>query len=166
MAKNDNLTDYLTDLAEGIRAKKGTTEPINPQDFRKEIESISGGGGEFSPEYYLFDGAKAYNAIASMLGITDGLQINAKCREFYINYIGALGFAMAKYIYKGRLYTDYYLGENMTSISNDNFVITNVSAIMQIDGEIALRDAYAILGLPSDILTPCTKEEFESLITA
>ena len=44
MAKNDNLTDYLTDLADGIRAKKGTTEPINPQDFRKEIESISGGG--------------------------------------------------------------------------------------------------------------------------
>lgn len=44
MAKNDNLTDYLTDLADGIRAKKGTTDPINPQDFRKEIESISGGG--------------------------------------------------------------------------------------------------------------------------
>lgn len=44
MAKKDNLTDYLIDLAEGIRAKKGTTEPINPQDFRKEIESISGGG--------------------------------------------------------------------------------------------------------------------------
>ena len=37
MAKNDNLTDYLTDLADGIRAKKGTTDPINPQDFRKEI---------------------------------------------------------------------------------------------------------------------------------
>lgn len=163
MAKTDNLTDYLIDLADGIRAKKGTTEPINPQDFRKEIESISG-GGEFSPEYYLFDGAKAYNAIASMLGITGSLQINAKCREIYINYIGALGLAMAKYIYKGRLYTDYYLGENKTSISNDNFVITNVSAVMQIDGEIALRDAYAALGLPSDILTPCTKEEFEALI--
>ena len=44
MAKTDNLTDYLIDLAEGIRAKKGTTEPINPQDFRKEIESIEGGG--------------------------------------------------------------------------------------------------------------------------
>ena len=54
MAKNDNLTDYLIDLADGIRAKKGTTEPINPQDFRKEIESISGGGsaeGE-SVKYY------------------------------------------------------------------------------------------------------------------
>ena len=54
MAKTDNLTDFMLDLAEGIRAKKGTTEPINPQDFRKEIESISGGGsggGESSIEY-------------------------------------------------------------------------------------------------------------------
>ena len=50
MAKNDNLTDFMVDLADGIRAKKGTTEPINPQDFRKEIESISG-GGESSIEY-------------------------------------------------------------------------------------------------------------------
>ena len=57
MAKNDNLTDYLIDLADGIRAKKGTTDPINPQDFRKEIESISGGGNGGSTsegdwEYY------------------------------------------------------------------------------------------------------------------
>ena len=57
MAKTDNLTDYLTDLADGIRAKKGTTDPINPQDFRKEIESISGGGGESGEgyKYYLLD---------------------------------------------------------------------------------------------------------------
>ena len=52
MAKTDNLTDFLIDLAEGIRAKKGTTEPINPQDFRKEIESISGGeSGSSNVEY-------------------------------------------------------------------------------------------------------------------
>ena len=40
MAKNDNLNDFLKDLADGIRAKKGTTSPINAQNFRSEIESI------------------------------------------------------------------------------------------------------------------------------
>lgn len=40
MAKNNNLTDFLTDVADAIRAKKGTTEPINPQDFSAEIASI------------------------------------------------------------------------------------------------------------------------------
>ncbi len=43
MAKNNNLTDFLTDLADGIRAKKGTTGTINPQNFRSEIESIQTG---------------------------------------------------------------------------------------------------------------------------
>lgn len=52
MAKTDNLTDFLTDVADAIRAKKGTTEPINPQDFSSEIASIeSGGGGEFSWDF-------------------------------------------------------------------------------------------------------------------
>lgn len=45
MAKNDNLTDFLTDVADAIRAKKGTTEAINPQNFADEIASIQGGGG-------------------------------------------------------------------------------------------------------------------------
>ena len=40
MAKNDNLKDFLTDVADAIRAKKGTTDKINPQDFSAEIASI------------------------------------------------------------------------------------------------------------------------------
>ena len=46
MAKNDNLTDFLTDVANAIREKKGTTDLINPQDFSAEIASIETGGGE------------------------------------------------------------------------------------------------------------------------
>lgn len=45
MAKNNNLTDFLTDVADAIRAKKGTTDKINPQDFSAEIAGIEGGGG-------------------------------------------------------------------------------------------------------------------------
>lgn len=43
--KNNNLTDFLTDVADAIREKKGTSEPINPQDFSAEIASIEVGGG-------------------------------------------------------------------------------------------------------------------------
>lgn len=49
MAKTDNLQDYLKDLADTIRAKKGTTSPINAQNFSAEIESISGGGSSDAP---------------------------------------------------------------------------------------------------------------------
>ena len=45
MAKTDNLTDFLTDIADAIREKKGTTGTINPQDFSSEIASIESGGG-------------------------------------------------------------------------------------------------------------------------
>lgn len=40
MAKNDNLQDFLTDVANAIRNKKGTSNLINPQNFSSEIESI------------------------------------------------------------------------------------------------------------------------------
>lgn len=69
MAKNDNLTDFLTDIADAIRAKKGTTGLINPQDFSNEIASIeSGGGGSESVgaltsndvNFYDYDGTLLY----------------------------------------------------------------------------------------------------------
>ena len=41
MAKNNNLTDFLTGVANAIRAKKGTTALINPQNFETEISSIT-----------------------------------------------------------------------------------------------------------------------------
>lgn len=37
MAKNNNLTDFMTDLADAIRAKCGITGTINPQDFSKFV---------------------------------------------------------------------------------------------------------------------------------
>ena len=44
MSKQNNLTDFLTDVADAIRQKKGTQAPINPQDFSSEIASIPTGG--------------------------------------------------------------------------------------------------------------------------
>ena len=46
MAKNNNLQDFLTDVANSIRTKTGTTDPINAQDFSDKILSIQTGGGE------------------------------------------------------------------------------------------------------------------------
>lgn len=42
MAKNDNLHDFLVDIADAIREKTGTTDLINPQDFSDKIKSIKG----------------------------------------------------------------------------------------------------------------------------
>lgn len=45
MGKDNNLHDFLSDVANAIREKKGTTAPINAQDFASEIASIEIGGG-------------------------------------------------------------------------------------------------------------------------
>ena len=41
MSKANNLTDFLTDLANTIRTKKGTSGLIDPQDFSSEIDGIA-----------------------------------------------------------------------------------------------------------------------------
>ena len=46
MAKNNNLTDFLTDVANAIREKDGSTGTINPQDFSDKIKAIPSGGVE------------------------------------------------------------------------------------------------------------------------
>lgn len=43
MSKTNNLTDFLTDLANGIRTAEGSTGTINPQDFRTRIENLASG---------------------------------------------------------------------------------------------------------------------------
>ena len=43
MARTDNLNNFLTDVADSIREKKGTTELIPASEFDTEIDSISSG---------------------------------------------------------------------------------------------------------------------------
>lgn len=45
MARTDNLTNFLTDVADAIRDKKGTSDLILASNFDTEIESIESGGG-------------------------------------------------------------------------------------------------------------------------
>lgn len=46
MSKSDNLKDFVTDIADSLRTKKGTTAKINPQDFSTEIINLPVGGNE------------------------------------------------------------------------------------------------------------------------
>ena len=44
MARTSSLNEFLTDVAESIRTKKGTTDLISPSNFDTEISSIETGG--------------------------------------------------------------------------------------------------------------------------
>jgi hypothetical protein len=55
MAKTDNLIHYLSDIANAIREKEGSTDPINAQDFSEKIKSMSGGSNDGFCDYYYLD---------------------------------------------------------------------------------------------------------------
>ena len=59
MAKNDNLTDFLKDIADAIREKRGTSGPISAQNFSTEIAAIEGGGAS-TPDMPVIGDGKTY----------------------------------------------------------------------------------------------------------
>ena len=60
MARTNTLGNFLTDVADAIRTKKGTQATINAADFDTEIASIPSGGGGATTEkavnFYDYDG--------------------------------------------------------------------------------------------------------------
>ena len=64
MAKTDNLSDFLTDVANSIRTKTQTSEPINAQDFSDKILSIQTGGGVARPTLFAPTTSEGINVIS------------------------------------------------------------------------------------------------------
>ena len=71
MARTDNLTNFLTDIANAIRNKKGTQAPINASNFDAEIESIEAGSGgiEIGIEFNSVD-SDGFPLIVTTKGLT------------------------------------------------------------------------------------------------
>lgn len=55
MAKTDNLIHYLTDVANAIREKEESTDPINAQDFSQRIRDLQIGSEAGFLDYYYID---------------------------------------------------------------------------------------------------------------
>ena len=55
MSKENNLKDYLTDIADAVRSKKGTSDPINAQDLSEEIRNLPSGEENYSDDVIFID---------------------------------------------------------------------------------------------------------------
>lgn len=64
MARTDTLGNFLTDVADAIRTKKGTSETIPAEDFDTEIENLPSGGGDYNVKV---DTSKSYSGGLSSL---------------------------------------------------------------------------------------------------
>lgn len=54
MAKTDNLVHYLSDIADAIREKEGSTDPISAQDFSEHIRAMATKSDVAALDFYYF----------------------------------------------------------------------------------------------------------------
>ena len=172
----NNLKDHLKEVADAIRAKKGTSDLINPQDFATEIEGISGGGesgGDDGWEYYKFDGVTYENTLKDA-GYSDK-EIKDSMFEVFPFYSYCHGVLFNRMRPNAEVNLQYYLlpiEESKISYINGFKQMISLDAIKGsvLDGVTSVAEAIEKIGeLVPDIkplhafLTPCTKEEFYDL---
>lgn len=141
MARIDNLTNFLTDVATSIRTKKGTTDKISPKDFDTEIESIQSGGGtpnlqeksvtitENTTTQIIadsdYDGLSKVSVITNVVGgvaePTKGIQIIDSDEEGYPTIIKCYGTTLPKYQFYNSS-SSYSVPPTTISNSNNGFI--------------------------------------------
>lgn len=128
MAKNNNLHDFLTDIANIIREKTGTTEPINPQDFGAKIAGI-GGGDNFR---------KLVSGTLTELKASDlqGIHLIKPYAFYYDDSIKSVSIpnsvtSIGMYAFEGcSKLTSVTIGSGVTRIRNDAFSsCTNLTSV-------------------------------------
>ena len=156
MSKENNLSDFLTNIADAIRDKKGTSDPINAQDFASEIESIeTGGGGDEELQEILNVYERKYNVI-------DNSNIKSITPYMFYSFSTLTSISLPKCSIIGQ--GAFYSCNKLTSISIPKCEILGPSAfeLCRISNEINLPlckslGAYTFRGNPikSAMLPEC-----------
>jgi hypothetical protein len=121
MSKDNNLHDFLQDVADAIREKKGSTDKINAQSFAEEIRSIESGGGEvqntmgFTAEVY--DATKISTDNFKTIRVNDG-----------VTSLGTSVFSAYKYI------EELYLPKSVQTLSTGFIAVARLKKIQVEDG--------------------------------
>lgn len=154
MSKQDNLTDFLTDVADAIREKKGTTEKINPQNFSEEIRGIES-GGEFNAEIEFAD-----ESVFGMNGwknvvIKEGVKTISQYAFYYSTSLTEISLpesleTIGGYSFLGTKITSVNIPDNVTSILRYSFATcislhqANIPSNIQNIGNSAFSGDYNI----------------------
>lgn len=142
----NNLKDHLKEVADAIRAKKGTSELINPQDFATEIEGISGGGsgGGEESDWIYYDCSSADDSIFQIAMMLPAILKKAEVRDGIVSgvQIGSPAFAYpssdyAKIIAIAIDYSQPCIDANGTRTLREEATLHPDSELAQIVGMVA-----------------------------
>ena len=122
MARTNNLTDFLSDVADAIRTKKGTSETILASDFDTEIENLPSGGGDLD-EYFVTEITKN---TSSSQHIQYPRNVIKKYPDIMVaNNVTSLTYALSQFSEK--IMPRLVFGNNVTNISSLFYSITSAS---------------------------------------
>ena len=151
MARTNNLSNFLTDVADAIRTKKGTSETILASDFDTEIENLPSGGG--SNYNALIDTSKSYSygsngGIKSLIAEVSGIDISSitNLNSFFMNCISLETVATLDCTSATNMGDMFYACYNITNIifSNTNTCtpnnVSNMFSYCNLLEHIDLRD--------------------------
>ena len=155
MAKDNNLQDFLTDIADAIREKKGTTEKINPQDFATEIANLSSGddsgsgsGLKYLPKYYSIDWSVADEGWTTVLADGNSSRIAATAKAggilaAYILPFDIEAFSFLPVGFLNRNTFDVTIFETLESVIDYYSTHANVTISMNGIKEISEEEYYS-----------------------
>ena len=152
MARTDNLTNFLTDVAGAIRTKKGTTNPILASDFDTEIANLPSGGGATITKGLVINSydEDGYATDASIVGMTE--------IPGYFMYYAMNVNTSGDYTYESvfaRIRGDLHLPKNLTKIGTFAFASCATLALK------SLPENVSSLGIRT--FGNCTNLALESL---
>lgn len=97
MARTDNLSNFLTDVADAIRTKTGETDSILASDFDTEIANIPTGGVIYDGAYTVTPLADVSQTLATKnKTMTDDVTINKVPSYAVDNAAGGQTFTIAE----------------------------------------------------------------------
>lgn len=119
------LQSYLTTIADAIRVKKGTTEPINASNFASEILSIQG-GGSLNVAYSLTppaDTSKIWLQCAEPSGVEVKKYLDECTTLSNVANYGAISNPVSGFSsFYGAYFNTCYIGNNQIAIVGKNHI--------------------------------------------
>ena len=140
MAKNNNLTDFLTDVANAIREKDGSTGMINPQDFSDKIKAVQTGidtsDGNIEPTTVL----KGYKGYAKGVAVNGAIETyDGTVEDVVVVYTDCLTFTGETSDFTLKATYKEWDGTVEYSTDHSTWTIWNGTAVSSVDKKLYLR---------------------------
>ena len=150
MADISNLTNYLTDVADAIREKKGTDAQIPAANFDTEILSIQT-GGDVEPIFATVD-YSAKNIVSQSLNTEDKTNVSISAMSDYVITYNIDTSKTTAYLFKLNDNNEYELIKNLALSYSGRIVISKVTDDTVYFTELPYADT-TLLGYSYNIIT-------------